>query len=123
MAKGNPIKKDLQQLLVRDFIDGKTECELITIKEDNTVEQAVNLLSENKILSAPVINKEGECTGFVDMLDIVWFVVSVAPEPSMLTEEDLKTKNLEMAGRAMSLAAVKEIMVRFTMNNNNFTLL
>ncbi len=45
---------------------------IITIFSDETVEQAVKVLSEHKISGMPVVDREtGEIAGVIDMLDVV----------------------------------------------------
>jgi len=110
MASINPIKETLHNMTAKDLVSERAAESLVTLREDNTIEQAVKLLSNAKVLSAPVLKKSGETLGFVDMLDIVWFVVSVAPDPADLKEEHLRSQNLEIAGRAMSLQTVNHIV-------------
>jgi len=45
---------------------------IITIFSDETVEQAVKVLSEHKISGIPVVDRQtGEVAGVIDMLDVV----------------------------------------------------
>ena len=44
----------------------------------DSLEHVVHLLATNRILSAPLLNDNQECIGFVDMLDICAFVVEAA---------------------------------------------
>jgi CBS domain-containing protein len=81
----------------------------IVLPSDSTVEYAVKTLVENHVLSAPVVNsKTNDVLGMIDMLDIVWSVLRVAPEPVALQKNDLKS--LEMAGRAMAFQQIGEVV-------------
>jgi len=51
---------------------------LITVSAKEPVATAFRTLAQNNIYSAPVVDNEtGECFGFVDMLDIVTFIVEI----------------------------------------------
>lgn len=61
-------------------LDNFVECkeDVITVKNTNSVESVVKILSDNNINSYPVVNADG-CIGIVDMLDILSHVVQIAP--------------------------------------------
>jgi len=82
---------------------------IITIEENDSLENAVKIMSEKKVSSLPVVSKEtGEIVGVVDMLDVVSYVLFVSPDAGQLNANDLK--RLEIAGRAMALEPVKSVM-------------
>lgn len=98
----NPIFEFLHQKTLQELGEKGT---VVTLPSSCTVEQAVKELATNRVLSAPVIDdKTKNCLGLVDMLDIVWTVLKVAPDMSALKENDLKS--LEIAGRAMAFEPV-----------------
>lgn len=77
----------------------------------DSVESAVQLLSTHKIQSCPVLKTVGGkkvCQGMVDMLDVASYVVSVAPTDREL--EDHELRRLEMAGRAIALVPVSQVI-------------
>jgi 5'-AMP-activated protein kinase regulatory gamma subunit len=81
---------------------------VVSLLDNQTVEDAVKTLSENRILSAPVKNhKTGEVIGLLDMLDLVSFVLKVAPTPA-----DMKTDPaaLDTAARALALEQVGNVV-------------
>jgi len=77
-----------------------------TLKSNQTVEDAVRLFSQNKILSAPVTDptNPNQLVGMVDMLDLTHFILSVCP-PDTTNQEDL-----ERASRAMAFKELSEVM-------------
>lgn len=98
----NPTYDILHHAKVSDVITPKA---VITLDSEDTVEKAV----KNHIQSAPVVNsKTNEVLGMVDMLDIVAFILSVAPSGHQLSANALKT--MEIAGRAMALETLKNVV-------------
>ncbi len=104
----NPSYELLHKTTIKDIL--ATSKPVVTLSADDTVEAAVKKLSTNSIQSAPVIDKKngGEILGIVDMLDLVAYVVSVAPEGSKLTANDLQT--MQIAGRAMALEPLGNVI-------------
>lgn len=81
---------------------------VVTLHANQTVEEAVKILSENKILSAPVKDdKTGELLGLLDMLDLVSFVLKVAPEPAEMKHDP---RALDTAARALALEQVRNVV-------------
>jgi CBS domain-containing protein len=87
------------------------------------------VLAQNHIQSAPVVNsKTNEVLGMVDMLDIVAFILSVAPSGHQLSVcgphgsgeassiahlshlQGNALKTMEIAGRAMALETLKNVV-------------
>jgi CBS domain-containing protein len=85
-----------------------TTGDVVTVKTSQTVEHAIRMMSDNKILSVPVLDEDGKCCGVLDYLDVVAFVLSVAPDQLSLQANELRS--LEIAGRAMAFQEVKEII-------------
>jgi CBS domain-containing protein len=95
-------------LKAKDLVGGRM---LYTLKGANTIEDAVKLLSDNKILSAPVLDEAGKCIGVVDMLDILSYVDSVAPaddRPDFTRKQHEEERSL--AGLHMRGGNVKQVM-------------
>ena len=86
-----------------------------TLHSKNTVEDAIRILHSNRIQSIPIVDdKSKQILGIVDILDLVKFVVSVAPDHLQLKENELRS--LEIAGRAMAWKELGELVSkqRFT---------
>jgi len=83
---------------------------ITTLKSNSSVEHAVRVLAEKKVLSVPVVDAkdDSQVLGLVDVLDIVSFIVRVAPDLHSIKENELLS--LEMAGRAIAFAEIKEIL-------------
>eukprot|EP01090_Pellita_catalonica_P012869 TRINITY_DN290_c0_g1_i1.p1 TRINITY_DN290_c0_g1~~TRINITY_DN290_c0_g1_i1.p1 ORF type:complete len:320 (+),score=59.25 TRINITY_DN290_c0_g1_i1:98-1057(+) len=105
VSKKNDIYNLLHGVQLETIVEKR---ENVVLKDSDPVEKAVNVLSKNKFLSAPVVDGDSNCLGAVDMLDIVHFVISVAPDPLALKQDELQS--LEISGRAMAFAEVKEIV-------------
>ncbi len=71
-------------------------------------------MAEHKLTSLPVVDTKdsNKCLGMVDTLDVATYVLSVAPDPAQLKENELKS--LEIAGRAMALESVRNILSTFS---------
>jgi len=82
--------------------------EVLTVPADASVEQTLQLLHKNHLLSVPVVDKSGAVLGLVDLMDIVSFVLSVSPDPLALKKEELQS--LEIAGRTMALEHIKNVI-------------
>ena len=59
----------LQSIKLTEIDQGRPE--LITLNADITTQDAIRILHENHISSAPVIDAEGNTYGFVDNADLV----------------------------------------------------
>lgn len=56
--------------------------ELVTIRSTDTVEQALALMSQHNVLSLPVVDSEGKCTGMLSILDLMIYVAFGCYPPS-----------------------------------------
>lgn len=79
-----------------------------TLNDHQTVEDAVRLFGKHHILSAPVLDSDGSLVGMVDMMDLANFVLKVAPDRSQIEANHLSSLN--MAGRALALKPLKDVM-------------
>jgi len=86
-------------------VDGNN-ADIKYLTDNQTLEAAMKLLSDNKILGAPV-TFNGEVIGIIDVLDIVQFVVKVAPNALDLK---LNPTALETVGRAIAWKTVGEVV-------------
>ena len=104
----NPLHKFFHEIFIADFKDYKHK--VMTVPADEGIEKAVYLMAEHKLTSLPVIDTKdkNKCLGMVDTLDVATYVLSVAPDATQLKENELKS--LEIAGRAMALEAVRNIL-------------
>jgi len=99
----------LQQNEVRNFVTKTPSDAMIMIEANKPVEEAIKILSENKILSLPVIDPTTkQILGLVDMLDIVCHVVSVVPDSSLL--KGLDYKSLDSIGKAITKEPIMNII-------------
>lgn len=104
----NPIFEFLHNLKVRDLVSNQQH-HIVFAYGDDTIESAINIMAKNNVLSVPVVDRANStCLGLVDMLDIVSFVISVAPDPLSLKENELRS--CEIAGRAMALRSLKDVV-------------
>lgn len=78
------------------------------LKEDDSLEHAVQQLAKWRVQSAPVVSAEGKVVSTLDVLDIVSFICAVAPSPWQLEHQFLAS--LETAGRAIALELVKNVV-------------
>ncbi len=104
----NPAYELLHKTAIKEIlVTGKP---VVTLSADDTIEAAVKALAANMIQSAPVVDKKNgnEVLGMVDMLDLVAYVISVAPEGSKLSANDLQT--MQIAGRAMALEPLRNVI-------------
>lgn len=99
----NPVYQHLHNVVVKDI----AQAGLVSIKSTDSVEAAIKILADNKILSVPVIDKN-TVIGVLDIVDVVHFVNKVAPDEQSLKENELLS--LEVAGRALALESVSAII-------------
>jgi CBS domain-containing protein len=104
MSHKNPLSEFLHGIPLSQL----AEKSVVILKSSSTVEEAVKSLVGNHVLSAPVVNPNGDVIGMIDMLDLVWDVLKVAPDPIALQKNDLKT--LQMAGRAMAFEQLSKVV-------------
>eukprot|EP00009_Paramoeba_aestuarina_P006754 CAMPEP_0201523648 /NCGR_PEP_ID=MMETSP0161_2-20130828/20684_1 /ASSEMBLY_ACC=CAM_ASM_000251 /TAXON_ID=180227 /ORGANISM="Neoparamoeba aestuarina, Strain SoJaBio B1-5/56/2" /LENGTH=309 /DNA_ID=CAMNT_0047922833 /DNA_START=67 /DNA_END=996 /DNA_ORIENTATION=+ len=104
MAAGNPIYKYLHSLKASEI---GSSADITLVKDQQPLEEVVNLFAEKKITSAPCVSSDGAVLGYIDMLDIVTYIVSVSPDKWCLDHQQLQS--LETAGRAISCVAAEEI--------------
>mmetsp|Transcript_19020 Transcript_19020/g.53354 ORF Transcript_19020/g.53354 Transcript_19020/m.53354 type:complete len:311 (-) Transcript_19020:294-1226(-) len=103
-AAGNPIYNRLHEMKVDDIA---SQGSVLFLKDNSTVQEAVDFLAEHRIISAPVKTKD-EVVGYVDMLDLVCFIVKVSPDKWCLDNDYLRS--LQTAGRAISLELVSNVL-------------
>lgn len=102
----NPVAKHLHGTKLSDiaFVG-----DLVTLKSSSSVEEAITVLAEKKILSVPVMDsKSKECLGLIDMIDIAYFISKVAPDSTSLDANMIRS--LEIAGRAIALESIGEVL-------------
>ena len=101
MSSDNSIVKQVSDIADL-FSIGSTV--LFYIKEHTTVEDAIKILRAHNLHSIPVVSssEEKQVMGVLDVLDLVAFVVDVAPEK--LGKEKVKLAELERSGRVLSLS-------------------
>jgi len=107
----------LSKTTVKEILP-KNSCQnLVTLYASQSLPSAVDVLSKANILSAPVFqdtdkeHKEpllSDCLGFVDSLDIIAYILEVAPDPSRLSQDELKS--LKIAGKVLSGTKLSEVV-------------
>jgi len=100
----NPVLQHLHTVTVREL--GQIG-QLIAIRKTDSVEAAIKILADNKILSVPVLDKKA-VIGVLDIVDVVYFLHKVAPDQKSLSANELQS--LEIAGRAIAMEEVGEII-------------
>jgi len=55
--------------------------QLVTLSMDQTVESVLDVLGRNNISSAPILGNDGKPLGFVDVLDLLAFMVRTSTKP------------------------------------------
>ncbi|KAL6069930.1 CBS domain-containing protein [Balamuthia mandrillaris] len=112
----NALYEHLHQLKISDILNPKAGS-VVFVTSDNTVEETVRVLGSNSIQSCAVVEassqKEkqqevGSCVGVVDVLDIVSFIVSVAPDAASITRNELQS--LEICGRAIAFEPIVNVI-------------
>jgi CBS domain-containing protein len=109
--QNNPVSTKLHSIKLSEMVGDQST--IYSVKGSNSLEEVVKILSSKKIHSCPVIGEDGNCSGVIDMLDIVSYVLLVAPlspKESGIDDPIKALKDLEMASRAMSLKEVSAIM-------------
>jgi len=86
----NPFYELMYKTSVRALIPG--ERKLISVSESDNVEDALAILSQNGVLSAPVFDAKDMCLGAVDMMDIIAYINKMAPAAK--SAEDLSQVKL-----------------------------
>lgn len=99
-------------MLAKDIMN----CDVVTVKEEDTVENVIKLLLENNISGVPVVDEEGTVIGIVTEGDII-FRSKKLHIPTYFTILDSyifleSTKNLENDIRKMAAYRVKEVMTK-----------
>lgn len=51
----------------------------VTVSVDNTISEAFEKMTDEGILSCPVVNRVGRYIGFIDMMDLVQYVTEIMP--------------------------------------------
>jgi CBS domain-containing protein len=92
----NPLRRLLDRTTVADALKFKDKArptgkQLISFPDDLQLHEAVSRLAKNRILSAPLFDIEGQCVGFIDVLDICAWILACFPDPNKLQEHDLQT--------------------------------
>jgi len=78
-------------LSVQNVIDDYPEgWKLISVTEDTTVAQTLEIMGKNRIISVPVQKANGDALGIVDMLDLITFCSTKFMSVSLLAEESYR---------------------------------
>eukprot|EP01095_Lingulamoeba_sp_RSL-Kostka_P017788 TRINITY_DN9475_c0_g1_i1.p1 TRINITY_DN9475_c0_g1~~TRINITY_DN9475_c0_g1_i1.p1 ORF type:complete len:311 (-),score=109.88 TRINITY_DN9475_c0_g1_i1:29-961(-) len=102
----NPIHETLHSITCDELVDGQPD--IISLKENDTVEEGLKLLSDNKILSLPVLDEENNLVGLLDILDIASYIAKITPEDVIVKGDELNSLNI--AGKAIGVELVKNVM-------------
>lgn len=113
MAQKNAFMKKLHGITLGSLVEKQN---VMTVKESDSLETAVKMMSGNKVHSLPVVDAKGVVMGVIDMLDVVVYALKVAPEKPVngaapVTRWDGNVKRaLETAARALALETVGLVM-------------
>jgi CBS domain-containing protein len=125
MAHPNPLHDFFANRKLSTLLEGGAAPK--TLKATDTVEKAIKLLSSEKILGVPVVSDSGEVLAMCDILDLVKFELSVAPDDIQLKADELRS--LEISGRAMAWKELGEVVNASSRDpyvpvyeDNNFTM-
>lgn len=91
----------MDKFVVKDVLQQKEKRDLVTLKQDETVENALKLLTDHRISSSPVINQAGQVTAQVDIDEILRFMLNSFPEDA-ISEEQQKLCQNEMKTKTVS---------------------
>ncbi|TDQ28450.1 CBS domain-containing protein [Tenacibaculum caenipelagi] len=91
--RNNPPEKEEELILVSDYMTKK----LITFKEDQSIQEAINILINNKISGGPVVNDKNELVGIISEGDCIKQI------------SDSRYHNLPIENSTVGRAMVKEV--------------
>lgn len=97
--QANQISQKLHSLKLADFM---TTHEVVSVKADEPVENAVRTMGKHNIHAVPVMDGT-TCLGVIDMLDVIRHANVVSP-----VSQD--SRSLEIAGRALALKSVRDLV-------------
>lgn len=108
LPSGNPLLALYGRLQCKDLIQGKR---IICVKETNTVMDAVKALGDNRIQSCPVLDENGACAGLIDVVDLLEWVDSHAPQDDRydFTRRRHEEERVK-AGAEIRNATIKQVM-------------
>jgi len=96
-------------------IDFSKKSKIISVSRQDSLPSAFKKLIENNILSLPVLNMDDTFYGFIDILDIVTFLIDLLGEET-LTREDVNIYQID----AFQNATVSQVMVYPISKKNPF---
>eukprot|EP00732_Lithocolla_globosa_P001231 Lithocolla_globosa_v1_NODE_579_length_3692_cov_95.718999.p1 type:complete len:306 gc:universal NODE_579_length_3692_cov_95.718999:1997-1080(-) len=67
--------ENLAKIQVGELLSGKERRGLLSVSSSSTIEEYLNLLKENNVLSLPVLDEKDELVGMVDLVDVVKFLL------------------------------------------------
>jgi CBS domain-containing protein len=109
--KGNEFFDVLSAARVSDVCDSKRK--LLTLNDTNSLEFALKLLAEHKILSVPVANGRGAIVGYIDRMAILRFVFDKLPSLDDITADVL-------ANYPLGKATCKELIESSSFHHGKF---
>eukprot|EP00455_Lapot_gusevi_P014277 TRINITY_DN17090_c0_g1_i1.p1 TRINITY_DN17090_c0_g1~~TRINITY_DN17090_c0_g1_i1.p1 ORF type:complete len:356 (-),score=22.60 TRINITY_DN17090_c0_g1_i1:65-1132(-) len=74
---GAPSWNLLTRVKAKDLVGGR---KVFSLKPETTTEEAIKLLTDNRIHSAPIVTSEEKCIGLVDFFDLLFWSDSCAPQ-------------------------------------------
>lgn len=75
---------------------------LYSVNSNTTIEETLQVLAKHKVLSVPVHNDSNETTDFVDVLDILSFLVSICKDINSLVSLKVETFTEKPVGEVVS---------------------
>lgn len=102
---------NFETITLKDSLSSK---KLVHVKPNQTVEEVLDILSSNNITSVPVMSEDGNIVhGFVDVLDLVAFLVETCIKPLTITatgeSRRLTTDNMMMIQKRTKDFKLKQV--------------
>jgi len=95
----------LAKTYVEDIHGIEEKSEIITVEQKEPISSAFKKLIKHNLLAVPLILQDGSYYGFLEILDIIAWIVNLLGE-HVLTKEDVDIEKLE----AFKSATVKQVM-------------
>lgn len=88
MQKDHPLVQLLQETTVGSLLRANRSFQLYSISQNAHMEEAIELMAARGVLSLPVKLEENsvDYIGFIDVLDIIFFIIQTCTEGANLEE-------------------------------------
>jgi len=101
----NPFSQCLHDSNVESIANIRKD--LVSVHTTTNISDAIEVMAKQKLISVPVVEPgSNTCYGVVDLLDIIQYILSAAPNPETIQAHQLRS--LEINGKAMSWGDVRK---------------